>query len=142
MESLLELMDSQNVPCMSSCTGQVHLLDEPDISFSREMVNPSDIFSKISGGVPGAMASADIKPKSISRAKKWSDEIENLYRFQQAGYRDEIEYKQVKQVDMVDRWPETGFVKKLQRRDNTFYYYNKQRECEDKEVHKVKVYAY
>ncbi|KAG6932401.1 meiosis expressed protein 1 protein -like protein, partial [Chelydra serpentina] len=99
-------------------------------------------FSKISGGVPGAMASADIKPKSISRAKKWSDEIENLYRFQQAGYRDEIEYKQVKQVDMVDRWPETGFVKKLQRRDNTFYYYNKQRECEDKEVHKVKVYAY
>ncbi|KAH1185689.1 meiosis expressed gene 1 protein homolog isoform X2 [Mauremys mutica] len=88
------------------------------------------------------MASADIKPKSISRAKKWSDEIENLYRFQQAGYRDEIEYKQVKQVDMVDRWPETGFVKKLQRRDNTFYYYNKQRECEDKEVHKVKVYVY
>uniref|UniRef100_K7GDW9 Meiosis/spermiosis associated 1 n=2 Tax=Pelodiscus sinensis TaxID=13735 RepID=K7GDW9_PELSI len=99
-------------------------------------------FSKISGEIPGAMASADIKPKSISRAKKWSDEVENLYRFQQAGYRDEIEYKQVKQVDMVDRWPETGFVKKLQRRDNTFYYYNKQRECEDKEVHKVKVYAY
>lgn len=42
----------------------------------------------------------------------------------------------------VDRWPETGYVKKLQRRDNTFYYYNRQRECGDKEVHKVKVYAY
>jgi len=42
----------------------------------------------------------------------------------------------------VDRWPETGYVKKLQRRDNTFYYYNKQRECDDKEVHKVKIYAY
>ncbi|KAK7823875.1 hypothetical protein U0070_020546 [Myodes glareolus] len=90
----------------------------------------------------GAMASSDVKPKSISRAKKWSEEIENLYRFQQAGYRDEIEYRQVKQVAMVDRWPETGYVKKLQRRDNTFYYYDKQRECEDKEVHKVKVYAY
>nr|XP_042134035.1 meiosis expressed gene 1 protein homolog isoform X1 [Peromyscus maniculatus bairdii] len=89
-----------------------------------------------------AMASSDVKPKSISRAKKWSEEIENLYRFQQAGYRDEIEYKQVNQVAMVDRWPETGYVKKLQRRDNTFYYYNKQRECEDKEVHKVKIYAY
>ncbi|XP_038191516.1 meiosis expressed gene 1 protein homolog [Arvicola amphibius] len=88
------------------------------------------------------MASSDVKPKSISRAKKWSEEIENLYRFQQAGYRDEIEYRQVKQVAMVDRWPETGYVKKLQRRDNTFYYYDKQRECEDKEVHKVKVYAY
>ncbi|XP_036374431.1 meiosis expressed gene 1 protein homolog [Megalops cyprinoides] len=82
------------------------------------------------------------RPKSMSRAKQWTDEVENLYRFQQAGYRDELEYKQIKQVDLVDRWPETGFVKKLQRRDNTFYYYNRQRECEDKEVHKVKVYAY
>ncbi|KAM6287063.1 meiosis expressed gene 1 protein homolog isoform 2-T2 [Spheniscus humboldti] len=92
--------------------------------------------------VSGVMAKADIKPKSIHHAKKWSDDVENLYRFQQAGYRDEIEYKQVKQVDMVECWPETGFVKKLQRRDNTFYYYDKQRECEDKEVHKVKVYVY
>ncbi|XP_043944273.1 meiosis expressed gene 1 protein homolog [Protopterus annectens] len=86
--------------------------------------------------------SAAVRPKSMSRAKLWSYEIENLYRFQQAGYRDESEYKQVKQVATVDMWPETGFVKKLQRRDNTFYYYNRQRECEDKEVHKVKVYAY
>ncbi|NXT24687.1 MEIG1 protein, partial [Syrrhaptes paradoxus] len=92
--------------------------------------------------VLGAMAKADIKPKSVHHAKKWSDDVENLYRFQQAGYRDEVEYKQVKQVDMVECWPETGFVKKLQRRDNTFYYYNKQRECEDQEVHKVKVYVY
>ncbi|KFO25653.1 S-acyl fatty acid synthase thioesterase, medium chain [Fukomys damarensis] len=46
------------------------------------------------------MASSDVKPKSISCAKKWSEEIENLYRFQQAGYRDESEYKQVKQVSM------------------------------------------
>ncbi|NXS39283.1 MEIG1 protein, partial [Balaeniceps rex] len=92
--------------------------------------------------VSGAMAKTDIKPKSIHHAKKWSDDVENLYRFQQAGYRDEVEYKQVKQVDMVECWPETGFVKKLQRRDDTFYYYDKQRECEDKEVHKVKVYVY
>ncbi|XP_068132262.1 meiosis expressed gene 1 protein homolog [Hyperolius riggenbachi] len=83
-----------------------------------------------------------VKPKSMSRAKQWSDEIENLYRFQTAGYRDEMEYKHIKQVAMVERWPDTGFVKKLQRKDNTFYYYNKQRECEEKEVHKVKVYAY
>ncbi|NXA21537.1 MEIG1 protein, partial [Ibidorhyncha struthersii] len=92
--------------------------------------------------VSGAMAKADINPKFIHDAKKWSADVEDLYRFQQAGYRDEVEYKQVKQVDMVERWPETGFVKKLQRRDNTFNYYDKQRECEDKEVHKVKVYVY
>ncbi|XP_042191579.1 meiosis expressed gene 1 protein homolog isoform X2 [Callorhinchus milii] len=83
-----------------------------------------------------------VKPKFMSRAKQWNGEIENLYRFQQAGYRDEVEYKQVKHVDGVDRWPETGYVKKLQRRDNTFYYYSRKRECEDKEVQKVKVYAY
>lgn len=47
------------------------------------------------------MASSDVKPKSVSCAKKWSEEIENLYRFQQAGYRDESEYKQVKQVSLV-----------------------------------------
>ncbi|KFP24274.1 Meiosis expressed 1, partial [Colius striatus] len=90
----------------------------------------------------GVMAKADTKPKAVHHAKKWSGDVENLYRFQQAGYRDEVEYKQVKQVDMVECWPETGFVKKLQRRDNTFYYYNKQRECEDEEVHNVKVYVY
>lgn len=50
--------------------------------------------------VSGVMANAEIKPKFTHRAKKWSDGVENLYRFQQAGYRDEIEYKQVKQVDM------------------------------------------
>ncbi|XP_006893141.1 PREDICTED: meiosis expressed gene 1 protein homolog [Elephantulus edwardii] len=88
------------------------------------------------------MASCDAKPKSLSHAKKRSEEIKNLYRFQQADYRDEIEYKQVKQVSMVERWPETGYVKKLQRRDNTFYDYNKHRDCDDKEVHKVKIYAY
>ncbi|NWR57857.1 MEIG1 protein, partial [Bucorvus abyssinicus] len=92
--------------------------------------------------VSGVMAKDDIKPKSEHQAENWSDHVENLYRFQLAGYRDEVEYKQVKQVDTVEYWPETGFVKKLQRRDDTFYYYNKQRECEDKEVHKVKVYVY
>ncbi|KAM6961726.1 meiosis expressed gene 1 protein homolog isoform 1-T2 [Tautogolabrus adspersus] len=82
------------------------------------------------------------KPKSISRAKGWTAEVENLFRFQQAGYRDELEYIQVQQGALVDKWPETGYVKKLQRRDNTFYYYSKKRECEQHEVNKVKVYAY
>lgn len=81
------------------------------------------------------------KPKSMSRAKGWTAEVENLFRFQQAGYRDELEYLQV-QGATIDKWPETGFVKKLQRRDNTFYYYSKKRECQENEVHKVKVYAY
>jgi len=42
----------------------------------------------------------------------------------------------------VDRWPHNGYVKKLQRRDGCFYYYNKNRECSDKDVHRTKMYAY
>ncbi|XP_054845188.1 meiosis expressed gene 1 protein homolog isoform X2 [Eublepharis macularius] len=138
MENPFGFMDTKSVPCASFSSEEAHLTDEPGMSFSRETVCLED--NKLSSDISGA--SADMKPKSIRRAKTWSDEVENLYRFQQAGYRDEIEYKQVKHVAAVERWPETGFVKKLQRRDNTFYYYDKERECADKEVHKVKVYAY
>lgn len=43
----------------------------------------------------------------------------------------------------VDKWPETGFVKKLQRRkDGYFYYYNRARECPDKDIPKCKIYVY
>lgn len=58
-------------------------------------------FSKLAGDVSGATSSIDLKPKFMQRAKTWSDEVEDLYRFQQAGYRDEIEYKQVKHVAVV-----------------------------------------
>ncbi|KAM6416514.1 meiosis expressed gene 1 protein homolog [Pluvialis apricaria] len=131
-------MVTQEVPGISRCLEEAHSLDEFNTSY-KEVLDTSNMKKS---EVTGVVAKADIKPKSIHDAKKWSADVENLYRFQQAGYRDEVEYKQVKQVDMVERWPETGFVKKLQRRDNTFNYYDKQRECEDKEVHKVKVYVY
>ena len=69
------------------------------------------------------------QPKSLVRPTTWSVEVENAYRFQLAGYRDEKEYRALRNVD-VDRWPETGFVKKLQRKkDGYFYYYDKGREC-------------
>ncbi|KAF1372184.1 hypothetical protein PFLUV_G00262540 [Perca fluviatilis] len=79
------------------------------------------------------------KPKSMSRAKGWTAEVENLFRFQEAGYRDEMEYIQVKQGILIDKWPESGFVKKLQRRDNTFYYYSRKRECEDRDLYKLEL---
>ncbi|KAM6321639.1 meiosis expressed gene 1 protein homolog [Aegotheles albertisi] len=131
-------MVTQEVPHIPRCLEEAHSLDEFSTS-CEEVLNTGNVKKS---EVSGVMAKDGMKPKSIHRAKKWSDDVENLYRFQQAGYRDEVEYKQVNQVDTVECWPETGFVKKLQRRDNTFYYYNKQRECEDKEVHKVKVYVY
>lgn len=45
-------------------------------------------------------------------------------------------------LSQIDRWPESGFVKKLQRRDDTYYYYSKKRECQDCDVHKVQVFIY
>ncbi|XP_048355659.1 meiosis expressed gene 1 protein homolog isoform X2 [Sphaerodactylus townsendi] len=137
MDNPFGFMDPNAVPCTSFSSGKAHMTEGPSVSCSRESESPEDI--KLTSNLSEACA---IKPKSIRRAKAWSDEVENLYRFQQAGYRDEIEYKQVKHVSVVERWPGTGFVKKLQRRDNTFYYYDRERECADKEVHKVKVYAY
>ncbi|XP_071590172.1 meiosis expressed gene 1 protein homolog isoform X2 [Heliangelus exortis] len=131
-------MMTQEMPHMLRCLEEAQPLDE----FNASCKEVHDTSNMKKSEVSEVMAKADMKPKSIHHAKKWSEEVENLYRFQQAGYRDEVEYKQVKQVDMVEYWPETGFVKKLQRRDNTFYYYDKQRECEDKQVHKVKVYEY
>ena len=40
---------------------------------------------------------AQPQPTSMTRAKEWSVEAEEAYRFQTAGYRDEVEYKHLKQ---------------------------------------------
>uniref|UniRef100_A0A8C5IDH7 Meiosis/spermiogenesis associated 1 n=4 Tax=Passerellidae TaxID=1729112 RepID=A0A8C5IDH7_JUNHY len=138
VDRLCELMVTQEGPDPPTCVEEKPSLGESSMS-SKEALNTEDLKMPKDSEVT---TEADIKPKSVRRAKTWSDVVENLYRFQQAGYRDEVEYKQVKQVEQVDFWPETGFVKKLQRRDNTFYYYNRQRECEDKDVRKVKIYVY
>ena len=42
-----------------------------------------------------------LEPKSLIRPTHWSKEVENAYRFQLAGYRDELEYKRLRQVAQV-----------------------------------------
>ena len=42
-----------------------------------------------------------IKPKSMTRPKVWSEEVEEAYRLQLAGYRDEKEYKSVKKTEVL-----------------------------------------
>ncbi len=42
-----------------------------------------------------------LEPKSLIRPTHWSKEVENAYRFQLAGYRDELEYKRIRQVAEV-----------------------------------------
>ncbi|XP_052812966.1 meiosis expressed gene 1 protein homolog [Mya arenaria] len=84
---------------------------------------------------------AATQPTAMTRAKEWSPEAEEAWRFQLAGYRDEHDYKNIKK-DEVTRWPHNGYVKKLQRKDGYWYYYNKQRELLDKDIPKCKLYAY
>lgn len=41
------------------------------------------------------------QPKSLIRPKSWSAEVENAYRFQLAGYRDETEYVALTKTDVI-----------------------------------------
>ncbi|XP_045177926.2 meiosis expressed gene 1 protein homolog [Mercenaria mercenaria] len=85
---------------------------------------------------------ASPKPTSMTRAKEWSPEVEEAWRFQLAGYRDELDYKNAKNPEGAERWPQNGYVKKLQGRDGQWYYYNKGRELMDKDIPKCILYVY
>jgi len=84
----------------------------------------------------------EMEPKSMKRPKVWSVDVEEAFRFQLAGYRDETQYRALSKIDLVDRWPHNGYIKKLVRQDGCFYYFNKERECADKDVNKCKIYTY
>ena len=49
------------------------------------------------------MAEVEVKPTSMTRPKKWSEEVEENYRFQLAGYRDAQEYKTVKGMEVSNK---------------------------------------
>ena len=84
------------------------------------------------------------KPKSMSRAKAWSIEVENSWRFQSAGFRDGQEYAEHYPEDPAPTWPGgPGFIKVLQHKETGFFMYFRQtRECEDKYLPKIKMYTY
>ncbi|XP_021341197.1 meiosis expressed gene 1 protein homolog isoform X2 [Mizuhopecten yessoensis] len=82
------------------------------------------------------------KPTKMVRPKHWDETVEEAYRFQTAGYRDAVEYQTLKPDFEVDRWPHNGYIKKLVRKNGYYNYFNKERECPDKEIHKTKIYMY
>jgi Meiosis-expressed len=82
------------------------------------------------------------KPPSMQRAKAWSIEVENAYRYQLAGFESGTEYTATCNVPVVC-WPETGMIKCLIVKSTGYYMYFRQtRECEDKHLNKVKLYVY
>jgi hypothetical protein len=90
---------------------------------------------------PGAGAA----PTGMERAKVWSEEVEEVYRLQEAGYRDEAELLACAQPP-PERWP-NGCIKKLRARTSlggnpSFMYFKQGRECTDGELNRVKMYRY
>lgn len=77
--------------------------------------------SALSASPAPAAQSATAAPSGMSRAKEWTTEVENAYRFQLAGYKDEREY--LEKYDAPQRWESSGFVKCLQAKSTGYYMY-------------------
>jgi len=88
----------------------------------------------LGGSVPGA------KPTAMKRAKNWTPEVENYFRFQAAGFRDMGDYLHLN--PQPEYW-DTGFVRMLLNKKTGFYmYFRRQRECNDAALHRIKIYSY
>ncbi|PSN39551.1 hypothetical protein C0J52_17512 [Blattella germanica] len=59
----------------------------------------------------------------------WNLNVENMYRCQVAGYRDENQYLDRRRLKEVDKWPDSGLIRKLVRWDGNYYYFGEEREC-------------
>ena len=87
------------------------------------------------------------KPKKMTRAKYWNKEVENLFRYQSAGFRDYNEYIEV--YEEPEHWIDevnenfNGLVRCLRTKQSGLYmYFRATRECEDKHLNKIKLYEY
>lgn len=94
------------------------------------------------------------EPKKMTRAKKWTEEVEEAWRFQQAGYRDVVDYLQARQKE-PERWEgDDKRIKKLEVTpknqksksigsgdDCHFMYFDREPELKKNEIHTVKLYT-
>lgn len=90
------------------------------------------------------------EPKRMERAKIWSEQAEEAWRLQQAGYRDIFDYQKIRNK-APERWDDDkNRIKKLEvvpkrKRgeagdDCYFMYFDKKPELEKRELHTVKIY--
>eukprot|EP00931_Biecheleriopsis_adriatica_P078524 TRINITY_DN51983_c0_g1_i1.p1 TRINITY_DN51983_c0_g1~~TRINITY_DN51983_c0_g1_i1.p1 ORF type:complete len:142 (-),score=26.42 TRINITY_DN51983_c0_g1_i1:71-496(-) len=106
-----------------------------------------------SGSKPGSASSSsrssllaleDTGNVPLERAKAWTPQVEDYYRLQYCGWRDAVEYEAVH--GPVSRWPADhqghSFIDKVQVKANGYFtYWRKWRQCEDRDVFKVRVPA-
>ena len=96
----------------------------------------------VSKNIDLQLTGTEVKPPPPPKGTKvWTPKIEDLYRLQLAGFKNETAYSESSLEPKVDRWPdkEGGFIKKLKRHDGSFYYFNRERECKDKDVASVQI---
>jgi Meiosis-expressed len=81
------------------------------------------------------------KPFSMQRAKVWSLQVENTFRYQLAGYTDESDYYTAYGEPAC--WSDSMMIRFLiVKLTGYFMYFRNARECEDKHLNKVKLYTY
>ena len=85
---------------------------------------------------------ANKKPTGMKRAKQWTLEVENIFRFQAAGFRDIHEYI-TSNIGGCEFWPESGFLRQAVNKKSGYHmYFRRTRECQDKYLNKIKLYSY
>ena len=96
---------------------------------------------------PAASAAyAGPKAVGLTRAKRWSAEVEDVFRLQEAGYISELELLALGQP-APDRWASSGFIWKLRVKHSlegppSFVYFKQAAECEPRYLNRVKLYRY
>ena len=113
-------------------TGEINTGDTGGIVF--------DVESMASPQKAQAQRAPERKPKGMTRAKVWSAEVENMFRFQLAGWRDVFEYISTHEAPQV--WEPQGFIRCLQNKNGNFMYFRGTPECENKHLPKVKIFTY
>lgn len=81
------------------------------------------------------------KACGVSRAKYWSEEVENLFRIQSVGWRDLYEYIAVHGEPEI--WLSNGFISKVYVKATGYItYWGEGRECPNNKLHLVKLFKY
>ena len=77
----------------------------------------------------------------VSRAKYWSEQVENCFRIQQCGWRDVYEYRAAHGEPEI--WRSTGLVSKVYTKKTGYItYWQQERECPNAKLHLVKLFKY
>jgi Meiosis-expressed len=124
---------SQPLQAVNASKQRIAAMDSPSVSPQVPILCSKSL---VSG------QTRETKPPSMLRAKVWSIEVENAYRYQLAGFESGTDYSSTCNMPVVC-WPESGMIKCLIVKSTGYYMYFRQtRECEDKHLNKVKLYVY